>query len=235
MGRQAGFTLLETIVGAAIGVLLVWGVLAFADRMLAWGNAANQRVNAVANAERLIERMSSEAASSWAVFVPATDALGASNSDGHEVDFFTEDGAHRTYGWTYTFSAATKTLTRYALDPGNAASAGDQLADIDDFSASPLSCDATRHLRSAFRPRHRDGRAVQLRSDAGCARWKSIGCSADHRKRRQSQRAACKRRRTDRIYRGRDIHAVARAGSNGNTRSADDVSMTLCGPRGIYG
>ena len=138
MGRQAGFTLLETIVAAAIGVLLVWGVLAFVDRMVAWGNAANQRVNAVANAERLIERMSSEAASAWAVFVPATDALGASNSDGHEVDFFTEDGAHRTYGWTYTFSAATKTLTRYTLDPGNAASAGDQLVDIDGFSASPL-------------------------------------------------------------------------------------------------
>lgn len=138
MDRQVGFTLIETLIGAAIGALLVWGVLVFADRMAAWGNAANQRVNAVAGAGRLVERMSSEAASSMAVYVPATDALGASNGDGHEVDFFTQDGAHRTYLWAYTFSAAAKTVTRYALNPGNAAIAGDTLADIDAFSANAL-------------------------------------------------------------------------------------------------
>lgn len=138
MERQAGFTLIETLIGAAIGALLVWGVLVFAGRMVAWGNAANQRVNAVAGADRLVERMSSEAASSMAVYVPATDALGASNTDGHEVDFFTEDGAHRTYGWAYTFSSAAKTVTRYTLNPGNAATAGDTLAQIDTFSASAL-------------------------------------------------------------------------------------------------
>ncbi len=139
MDRQAGFTLIETLIGAAISVLLVWGVLVFADRMVAWANAANQRVNAVAGADRLVERMSSEAASSMAVYVPATDALGASNSNGHEVDFFTEDGAHRTYGWAYSFSPAAKTVTRYTLNPGNPAIAGDTLVDIDTFSASALS------------------------------------------------------------------------------------------------
>jgi type II secretory pathway pseudopilin PulG len=138
MDRQAGFTLLETVVGAAIGVTIVWCVLAFADRLVFWSASANARLNAVANTERLIERMSSEAASSLAVFVPATDALGAANSDGHEVDFFTEDGAHRTYSWAYNFAAATKTITRFTLDPGNAATAGDTLGGIDTFSANPL-------------------------------------------------------------------------------------------------
>jgi Tfp pilus assembly protein PilV len=138
MERQSGFTLLETLIGAAIGAAIVWGLVVFADRIAAWGYAANMRLNAVADTDRLIERMSSEAASSWAVYVPATDALGASNSDGHEVDFFTEDGAHRTYTWAYNFDAATKTVTRYTTDPGNAPAPGDTLGSIDTFSASGL-------------------------------------------------------------------------------------------------
>ena len=133
-----GFTLIETMVGAAIGVLVVWTVLVFAGRLGAWADAANQRVNAVAGAGRLVERMSAEAASAMAVYVPATDARGASNADGHEVDFFTEDGAHRTYAWAYNFNAATKTITRYALDPPSAAIAGDTVAGIDSFNVSSL-------------------------------------------------------------------------------------------------
>jgi type II secretory pathway pseudopilin PulG len=139
MERQAGFTLIETLVGAAIAVVMIWGLVVLADRMVAWGNAANLRVNAGANAGRLIERLSSEAASAWAVFVPATDVLGQSNADGHEIDFFSEDGAHRVYAWAYTFNAATASLTRYAIVPGGAPLAGDVIAGIDTFSATPAS------------------------------------------------------------------------------------------------
>jgi Tfp pilus assembly protein PilV len=138
MKREAGFTLIETVVAAAIGVVVLWATLVFADRMVLWSASANQRVGAVAAADRLIERMSSEASSAMAVYVPAIDALGASNSDGHEVDFFTEDGAHRTYSWAYNFAGGTRTITRYALNPGSAATAGDTLTDIDSFSASAL-------------------------------------------------------------------------------------------------
>jgi type II secretory pathway pseudopilin PulG len=139
MDRQAGFTLIETVIAAAIAVAIVWGLLVYADRLIFWAEAANLRLNAVADADRLVERMSSEAASSWAVWVPPTDALGTSNADGHEVDFFSEDGAHRVYTWAYNFNASTGTITRYALDPGNAPAAGDTLGAIDAFSASALS------------------------------------------------------------------------------------------------
>lgn len=138
MKREAGFTLIETMVGAAIGAVLLWGLVAFANRMVFWAQSGNARVNAVADTDRLIERMSSEAASSWAVYVPATDVLGASNGNGHEIDFFTEDGAHRTYAWAYNFDAATKTVTRYAIGPGNTAVAGDTLGSIDALSATAL-------------------------------------------------------------------------------------------------
>jgi prepilin-type N-terminal cleavage/methylation domain-containing protein len=139
MERQAGFTLIETLVGAAIGVVMIWGLLVLADRMVASASAAGLRVNGSANAARLIERLSSEAASAWAVYVPATDVLGQSNSDGHELDFLSEDGAHRVYAWAYTFDAATKTLTRYAVVPGGTPVAGDVIADIDTLRATPAS------------------------------------------------------------------------------------------------
>ena len=137
MEREAGFTLIETLVGAAIAVAILWAALAFTDRLVFSAAAAQQRVNATAGAARLIERLSSEAASALAVYVPPTDAFGASNADGHEIDFFTQDGAHRTYAWSYTFNTATKTLTRYTLAAGSAPVAGDTLGAIDAFTASP--------------------------------------------------------------------------------------------------
>ena len=149
MERQAGFTLIETLVGAAIAAIMIWSLLVLADRMIVWGNAANLRVNASANAGRLIERLSSEAAGAWAVFVPATDALGKSNADGHEVDFFSEDGAHRVYAWAYTFNAATTSLTRYAIVSGGAPLAGDVIAGIDTFKATPASVSSLSSSSSA--------------------------------------------------------------------------------------
>lgn len=139
MDRQAGFTLIETLLGAAIAVVMVWALVAMANRLVASAAAANLRLRAGANAARLIERLSSEAASSLAVYVPATDALGQSNGDGHEVDFFAQDGAHRTYGWAYTFNRKAQTLTRYALTGGSTPVAGDALDGIDAFSATAAS------------------------------------------------------------------------------------------------
>ncbi|MGC2131484.1 MAG: type II secretion system protein [Candidatus Aquilonibacter sp.] len=149
MERQAGFTLIETLIGAAIAAAMLWGLLVLADRIVAWGNAANHRVNASANAGRLIERLSSEAAGAWAVFVPATDVLGQSNADGHEVDFFSEDGAHRDYAWAYTFNATTASLTRYAIVSGGEPLAGDVIAGIDTFSATPATVSSLRSPSSA--------------------------------------------------------------------------------------
>ncbi len=134
--RESGFTLVETLVGAAIAAIVLWGLVAAANRLAAWTTAADQRVTAQAGAWRLLERLSSEAASAWAVYVPATDVLGNSNADGHEVDFFSEDSSHRPYGWSYTYDATSHIVTRYAI-AGGVATGGDTIADIDSFVATP--------------------------------------------------------------------------------------------------
>ena len=138
MRAQAGFTLIEVIAGAAIGVVLLWFVLAFADRTLMAAQMLDVRLRASAGAAHAIERMSSEAASALAVYVPANDAFGQANADGHEIDFFTRDASHRPYLWAYVFNASSQTLTRYSLG-GGAPVAGEAISEIDAFSATPAS------------------------------------------------------------------------------------------------
>jgi prepilin-type N-terminal cleavage/methylation domain-containing protein len=136
--RQAGFTLIETLVSAAIASTILWALVAMADRYVTAAAQLDTRLSAQAGVERVLERLSSEAASAWAVDVPATDVLGVSNADGHELDLFTEDVAHRPYGWAYTYDAASQTITRYAYAPGAAPVAGASVSGVDVFSARPL-------------------------------------------------------------------------------------------------
>jgi type II secretory pathway pseudopilin PulG len=138
MTDERGFTLIETVVGAAIAAFVVWGLVAATDRYATASALLNARLNAQASADRLLERMSAEAASSWAVFVPQNDVLGNANADGHELDFFTEDASHRAYAWAYLYDAGSKNLTRYAYAPNAAPVAGDLVGTFDAFSAQSI-------------------------------------------------------------------------------------------------
>ncbi len=137
--NQAGFTLVELVIGAAIAAVVIGGLVLFASRLAQTTATLDARVQGQSAAQRLMERLPVEAASAWAVYVPATDVNGNANADGHEIDFFTEDGSHRPYSWAYAFDAAQKTVTRYAFAPGTAASAGEVIAPIDTFAASTVS------------------------------------------------------------------------------------------------
>jgi hypothetical protein len=94
--------LAETLAAAAVAAMLLWGLLAMADRLAAWSAAATLRAQAGANAGRLIERLASEAVSAESIAAP----------NATEIAFTSQDGAHRTYAWSYTFDAAAKTVTR---------------------------------------------------------------------------------------------------------------------------
>lgn len=135
--REAGFTLIELLVGVGIslGVLITLSVIAAhlisaaaSFDLLARGDDATGR---------LAERLQSESASAWAVFVPANDVNGLPNADGHELDFYAQDGAHRSYAWAYVYDRAMQRVTRYDT-AGTAPAAGDRYAPIAAFSAMPL-------------------------------------------------------------------------------------------------
>ena len=135
METQRGFTLLETLVGAAIGVTLGWALLAIVHAVIFGAAHLDARVNARAAADRLDDRLASDALGAWSIFVPSDDVLGAANADGHEVDFVTENGAHEQFWWAYAYDAATHAVTRYAYVPGAPPTAGDRYESIDGFEA----------------------------------------------------------------------------------------------------
>ena len=135
MEAQRGFTLLETLVGAAIGATLGWVLLAIVHAVIFGAAHLDARVNARTAAYRLDDRLASDALGAWSIFVPSSDVLGASNADGHEIDFVTENGAHEQFWWAYSYDAATHAVTRYAYAPGASPSPGDTYESIDGFEA----------------------------------------------------------------------------------------------------
>ena len=89
MRGQAGFTLIELAVGAAIAAVITLAALVAVRQFGIAAAHADARVRDGAAVDRLSERLEAEAAGAWAVYVPASDAYGNANADGHEVAFFT--------------------------------------------------------------------------------------------------------------------------------------------------
>jgi prepilin-type N-terminal cleavage/methylation domain-containing protein len=153
MRGQDGFTLVEVVVGAAIGAMLLWCVLAMVDRTVAAARSLDVRLQGTAGVAHEIDRMASEAASALAVYVPSNDAFGNSNADGHEVDFYGQDASHRPYQWAYTYDTSAQTITRYAVGSGEPPVAGETVANINGFVATPASVnDLSNPASPAFDP-----------------------------------------------------------------------------------
>jgi YD repeat-containing protein len=71
--------------------------------------------------EQQIDDLRSDAATSFAVFVPNRDVHGNANVDassglGHEVDFYSRDDAGAPVSWAYLWDSAGHTLERYDYD-----------------------------------------------------------------------------------------------------------------------
>lgn len=135
MRAQRGFSLVEILVATAIASMLVGILVTIVHATIFSAAHFDARLNARTAIDRLDERLQSDAASAWSVFVPGTDVLGANNTDGHELDFVTEDASHQTYWWAYTFDASSKRVIVYAYAPGSKPIAGDTFNAIDALSA----------------------------------------------------------------------------------------------------
>lgn len=132
---------MEVVIATAVAALLLLSISALVPQLAGAAASLNVRLRGESAAEHFIDRITAEAATAWAVYVPPRDVLGDDDADGHEVDFFSEDGAHRTYSWAYRYDASAKTLTRYAFAAGAAPVAGESLR-LDAFHAQTIPASA---------------------------------------------------------------------------------------------
>lgn len=134
---QAGFSLIEVLIAAAVTVVLSFFMIFSVRSFLRWSALLAQRQSDEASVGALLDRWQAEADSAWSIFTPPADLLGQSNADGHEVDFFTRDGTNRPTFWAYRYDAQAQTLQRYVYaSPGSAPAAdGAPLAGIAAFRA----------------------------------------------------------------------------------------------------
>jgi hypothetical protein len=135
MEAQRGFTLAETLVAAAIAFVIGWQLLGLAHVLVLGASHLDARLRAHSAADRLEERLTGDAGVAWSVFVPRRDVFGSPNADGHELDFVTEDAAHRTFWRAYGYDAAARRVTSYAYAPGGVPEAGETYDGIAAFAA----------------------------------------------------------------------------------------------------
>jgi prepilin-type N-terminal cleavage/methylation domain-containing protein len=117
---EAGFTLVEVLVGIAIFAALA-GSLLFAGA--AYGRSLRQSAAleaAATAASTSIEALERDGRSSIAVFTPAADVANHPNGDGHEVDFYTRaaSGAGAFAGYCFKRSTSTCAATQAAASLG---------------------------------------------------------------------------------------------------------------------
>jgi len=151
--NQRGFSTIEVTIAAAIALLIGWQLLATSHALVFGAARLNDRMRARSAADRLEERLTADAASAWSVFVPETDVNGKSNTDGHEVDFASQDASHRGLWWAYAYDAAARRATRYAYAQGGSALAGERFDGLDGMVAHthPLT-DVQKHSSGIFDP-----------------------------------------------------------------------------------
>ena len=113
--RARGYSLFEALIAVAVlGVLLFVIGDALAHTLRA-ASLSGGRASIARTTTELATRLSEEARSSTAVFIPTTDVLGNSNtgSSTHEVDFFRRLSAGGDAYVAYTLDAASGVVTRY--------------------------------------------------------------------------------------------------------------------------
>ena len=131
-----GFTLLEVLIAAAIAIVLGLFFLRATTSALRTLTATGTRFNEAATLANLSDLWERDEDTAWAIFTPPADVHGASNADGHEVDFYSRDARQRTSFWAYTYDAAAQTLTHYKYTaPGSSPTAIEAFTGVTQFFA----------------------------------------------------------------------------------------------------
>lgn len=162
MYAQRGFSLAEVLIAAAIAVVIGFFLLRANAAALQALSFQSARVAEISALQELESRWEIESASAWAIFTPPADVTGASNADGHEVDFFTRSGKGADSFWAYTYSAAAQSLSRYRYAaPGAAPTLDRTYAGITSFYARTYPVTALSDPSSKIYSPLYDGAALQ--------------------------------------------------------------------------
>jgi hypothetical protein len=127
--------LVDVLAGAAIGLVIFGFLVSLLHAMVVTAASRHALMLARTQSQQLLERMRSESKSAWSIGIPQNDVFGASNADGHEIDFTTENSAREIYHWAYEYDAASQTLTRYTVTGSASPLPGPSANGITAFSA----------------------------------------------------------------------------------------------------
>ncbi|MBV8163364.1 MAG: type II secretion system protein [Candidatus Eremiobacteraeota bacterium] len=118
--KARGFSLTELLISTSIIVMLLIAVGAVIVQTLHVQIFHLSRAESSRTVSSLAERLSEEARTATAVFIPSIDVLGQPNGGSygaHEVDFFRRLSAGGDAYVAYRFDAATQAVTRYEYEP----------------------------------------------------------------------------------------------------------------------
>ena len=113
--RSRGFTIVETIFSVAILALIIFLVGDVVSHTLRTSSLYIGRATETRSKASLESRLSEEARSAAAVFIPVLDILGQDNgsSNAHEVDFYRKASDGSDDFVAYRFDRGSGTVTRY--------------------------------------------------------------------------------------------------------------------------
>ena len=197
--------------------------------------ALNARLDARSATDRLAERLESDAAGAWSIFVPATRRLRRRATPTH-TNSISQRKMRRTTrtGGRTDMQPATQRVTVYAYTPGSAPIPGDVFDGITGFGAEshPVSRpkrSAQRRLRRAFRRHGRhagrlrfrmEQRARQRRQPPNARSTRSDG--------RRPHDPALQRDRADALHGRRRIYAAAGNAGAVERRRLERASLADC-------
>jgi type II secretory pathway component PulJ len=136
MIRERGFTVVEILVATAIFLAVGLTSLGLIGSLLRAARQGPSSAGGTIAVEQEIDALRSDAATSFAVFVPDRDVFGningASANAGHEVDVYSKTDSGKPTFWAYDWNAKTKSLQRYDYDlAGHVGEADRQTGAID--------------------------------------------------------------------------------------------------------
>lgn len=114
-----------------VAAILLTAVTNGASTSALLSRESRQEIDAVS----LIARWHHESLSATAIYVPASDIQGASNSDGHEFRFVSQDGRGNIISWAYTWDKDSLLLKRFTISSDGQPSPYSNITSVNFLSA----------------------------------------------------------------------------------------------------